>query len=677
MNSDPFTSKKRSSFIDILIVGILLFSFSLYNYIHSCQVFSNFSFDYQIPISWQFTSLLDLWPYRDIYYPYGILFYEKYSTVFFGFLYLLLNPLLFLTVFLTIRRVFKERIAAYIFFIGIFVFINFYTTIEVFNRYGITVSYVLLLAYLFHRYVYLPKKFALLMGVVNGIVFSLVHDQEIYCFLATLFFFITNPMIREGKREFMRKQYYEMFIKNIVLFFIGFILSILPFVAYLFYHNLLMQFGAFLLEIADFGIYAKTPFLPYSGTIDNIFIYIPLLITIFFLIYTFSSYKKELPYSHYVLLSLLLVIILLEQKSMVRSISSQLTFVAFLLGIVLLSEIDTNLLSQRISKLKRIVCYISLLCLIFVVGLQSNKSFVSESIGTVTLGTPLNMQKQLAMQRNQCLSKNIIKLNSQGPIYKEVVDIIKKDKTDAKIFSYLSDPIYYVLFGQIPPYYWTIYEASPLYAQQANIRYMQQENIQYIIYNTDLTRLSDGVPVYARGSMLLRHVLTNFTFFARKGNFIILKKNRKTDIFSTPHMDNSFSTFLLNIDLGAIPKSEGQYKYPLLLDGKNKNIITGQGIEKINEYLSSHTVNSKNIFLILAPVDMHKDIKRIQVEITTKDNKKTTILMNSCSINSSCIINLGNMPLFYKERVLSQIDLDKNFKGTITLLEVKNREKFW
>jgi hypothetical protein len=39
-------------------------------------------------------------------------------------------------------------------------------------------------------------------------------------------------------------------------------------------------------------------------------------------------------------------------------------------------------------------------------------------------------------------------------------------------FSFPGDPIFYILFNQKPPYYPTIYEATPIYAQKKLIKFI-------------------------------------------------------------------------------------------------------------------------------------------------------------------------------------------------------------
>jgi len=65
------------------------------------------------------------------------------------------------------------------------------------------------------------------------------------------------------------------------------------------------------------------------------------------------------------------------------------------------------------------------------------------------------------------------------------------------------------------------------------------------------------------------------------------------------------------------------------------------------------------------------------LEITTDDGMKTTVDYDSCGQNMPCILNLANIPLFYKDRNIKNIQFDKKFNGEIKIIEIKNLGNLW
>lgn len=642
--------------IELIFVFFFLLGFSIYNFLNSCQLFSQLSFDNQIIITWQYTGLAGLLPYKDIYYPYGLLFYFKNINVIFSLFYILLTTGLLFTIFLVIQKIWKERVFSYFFFVTLLIFINLNTSMLVFIRYGVAVCLSLVFAFLFLKDKYLKPSKTFFAGLLTGLIFSLVNDQGIYSVIIFVLFLLSNPIIHTGLSELKKTNYYIQNLKRISVHIFGFCVGIVPLFFYLVRNEMLPQFVSSIIQISNFATYGKTPFIPYSMTLDNIFIYISIFITLFLLVYKFAT-RKTLTINFYIQLALLMVIILLEQKSIVRSISTQITFVSFFLYIFLLKDIDIFLSKINIVLKKRIFVY--LLFVVFVFNLQLSG----------------NLNKTLYDASNKCLSNNLSLASNDSSSYKQVVDIIKKDSKSAKIFSYLNDPIFYILFQQKPPYYFSIFEATPSYAQKENIKYIQDQKVNYIIYNQDMTRIADGVPAYARGNELFKYVINNFSVFDKKNEFTILKKNPGADIFKDKSLNKSpeFKKFLLDIDLAAIPKSEGLYKSSVL----ENYIIYNGDLVNLNSFISRNKTESVNKFIVLTAREYKNNNKFMKIKINTTDNLTTVINFYKCDLNKECIINISNIPLFYKNRNLASIELDNVFIGNIWLVDYVNNDLLW
>ena len=104
---------------------------------------------------------------------------------------------------------------------------------------------------------------------------------------------------------------------------------------------------------------------------------------------------------------------------------------------------------------------------------------------------------------------------------------------NGKVFTFPGEPIFYIMLGQKPPYYPTIYEATPIRAQKELITYIQKENIDVILYNVKTKSIQDEVPDTVRGRLLYEYIRSNYSVERKVGNYLILdRKNKKIKWFT-------------------------------------------------------------------------------------------------------------------------------------------------
>ena len=65
------------------------------------------------------------------------------------------------------------------------------------------------------------------------------------------------------------------------------------------------------------------------------------------------------------------------------------------------------------------------------------------------------------------------------------------------------------------------------------------------------------------------------------------------------------------------------------------------------------------------------------LRLTTDKGYSTTIFYNTCKKNAKCVINLANVPLFYKNRIVVKIITDKDFDGNIEVFETNKKVNLW
>jgi ankyrin repeat protein len=124
---------------------------------------------------------------------------------------------------------------------------------------------------------------------------------------------------------------------------------------------------------------------------------------------------------------------------------------------------------------------------------------------------------------SQCVRKKINNIDKRELAPYNSVEKYLSEK-NAKIFSFPGDPIFYILFNQKPPYYPTIYEATPIYAQKKLIKFIEENKINYVILNIKSTSIQDTVPDKMRARILYEYIMNNFKKEKQIDNFLIFKK---------------------------------------------------------------------------------------------------------------------------------------------------------
>ncbi|MBI2613664.1 MAG: hypothetical protein HYW62_02740 [Candidatus Levybacteria bacterium] len=502
---------------DVVMLLIILSALYFKDFFFSCFNYLNLSFGSQIPLTWDFTSLNNVLPYKDIYFPYGILFYFK-SNIFLAIINFFLPTILFTGIYVFLKKAFVNKLIAFFAFISFYLFISKFTGIENFSRYGIALIIGVLLSFIFYRSPRLTLKASFFIGILIGGVFSLVNDQGLYILSLFFFLLLITPILKRVKLSF------NFLISRIVFSFLGFVIGFLPFLIFLISNNAENGFLLFIKHLPDFSLYAKTPFIPFSTTTDNLFTFGSIFIAVVLLSFKIFFSNKRLSLISFMELGLVFILILLEQKNIIRSIDKQITFIAFFLYIIMFNE----LIKDKVNATLTVLFYLIISGLI-VSGFVLHP-FINYKLGfkreLKSMFFQENLGNFLVIKNNLCLDDNVNKLikNKSTGLEKVKMAIEKASKDPVEIFDYLSDPVFYVLFNQKPPYYFTIFEGTPLYAQESNVKYIKENNINYIIYNNDALSIQDGVPDKARTRLLFKYVLDNFMILDKVENFVIYKK---------------------------------------------------------------------------------------------------------------------------------------------------------
>jgi len=107
--------------------------------------------------------------------------------------------------------------------------------------------------------------------------------------------------------------------------------------------------------------------------------------------------------------------------------------------------------------------------------------------------------------------------------YFEVSEYINSHFEDIGVFSYPGDPVFYLLLGQKPPPYPTVYEGSTVYAQEKNIEYIENRNVEVVIYNSK-AKLVDNIPESVRAPILNSYIYHKYETIETIGEFSLMRR---------------------------------------------------------------------------------------------------------------------------------------------------------
>lgn len=641
---------KREYIVLFIILSILSFP----NLVNLCRSFNLLTYDYQILLAWDYSASTGLLPFKDISYPgYGLLIYYKGQNVIFSLLYYFLTPILLTSLYFILNKVYENRLYSYLSISFLYLFILNVTGFEIFSRYGTTVVTICFFAYLFFYKHLRRKKILFTTGIINGIILPLLNDQGIYMLISFYLLLITDRILADG---LMREigWYFKILIDSIT-YLAGFLLGMTPFLIYFASNGSIYPFFYSFKEIMDISIFAKTPFFHSFGSKDNLFIFFVLFLSISYLSYYLIYKKSKRTLNIYLLVSLIFVLMIFEQKNILRSIDVTFTFISFILLLFIFHELRINLRNCKIPDLKIFIYFINILIIIiFITGFRTN-----DQIKNIVF----------------CQSDKKFEINDKK--FTDVKAVVEKlQGFDGKIFSFPGDTAFYVLFRQKMPYFPTSFEASSIEGQNKLIQYIKENKINYIIYNFKDRAIQDEVPNLARSPILHSYILNNFTLNTRAGDYIIMQRNTiDRDFFTNTKLNKipDFKKYLIQIDLANIPRSEGIYKSKYLSDNKLKIVKSSSSLNEINNYLAGNKIDSSYKFVVIKfknPTNKQKSI----LHIDTKNKLSTDIQFNTCGEKNVCIINLSHIPIFYKQRILNSISIDYNSKiENISLIELKNK----
>lgn len=626
-------------------------------------------FDLQEFLLWNYSSTHNLLPYKDLSYPYGIFNYYKNYNLFFEIIFYLIIPTLFTIVYLLFSKIFKDKYILYFSFTIFYLFILNLVGFQTFGRYGLFIIFSLLISYILYKFKKITLKLLFYLGVFLGLFFSLINDLGIYLIFYSIFIILVYKILFREKNDLLKFIFYRELVIQYFFLALGIFMGIIPVMIFLKYQGSTYYYMELLKSIGETVVVAKTPFFSFIDSPANIFTISILYFALFYNFLKVFFYKHKLTLSSFFQITLIFCILMMEQKSMIRSIDRQITFVSLILLMFLLYEFLNKI---KISyQMKRFLYIFILITVTVIYGLNIE----NQKINLLTLSKNYKL-----LITNQCYDNNIQTFLEQNPIYTTIINYLKKQKDfKGKVFSFSTgNSAFYTLLKQKPPYYNAIFGGSSYIKQNSTIKYIEENEIKYITLNTNKKSIHDGVPDFIRQSHLFSYILNNYYPVIVIGDHIILRNEKNKDFFTSNKLKQKkeYINYLLNVNLSNIPYSEGFHKFDAFKNN-SELLIQENDVNKINSFLKNNILYSTNKIFVLIPRNdnLTKTLNHISIKI--KNGNSTTIHYKSCKKGAACILNLINIPLFYKNRIIEKIALDNEFKGTIKIFDLKKQGILW
>lgn len=652
---------------DYLIAFILFFFLSLPYIIDVCSGYLKYYyFDIQEFLLWDYTAINNIMPYKDIFYPYRLLNYFKNYNLLFSLSNYLIPVFLFMITYFFFKKIFKEKLILYFSTIVFYLFTLKLAGFQTFSRYGLLVTFSLFISYVFYSKKNLTNYSLVYLGIILGLLATILIDQGFYLIIFFIFIFLLNKFILIKKESFSLLIFLAGIIKKLIFILIGFSIGIIP--VFVVYNGSFSHYFSYFKDVGEIVVVSKTPFFSFIDSPANIFTLSILFFSIFYNFLKLFFLKHTFRLSSFFQTTLIITILIMEQKSIIRSIDRQITFVSLILLMFMVYEL-TNTFINRIRN-RKIIYMITITVVVILYGFKvevpiNNYSYLFRNFVLLTI--------------NRCFDNNLKIFSVNNPSYAKIINLLRNQKGfNKKVFSFSTgDSAFYVLLNQKPPYYNAIFEGASYEKQNLSINYIQDNKIEYIVLNTNKSSLQDAVPDYVRQSFLFEYILNNYQPFAAIGDHLILRKDKANDFFASKILKQAkdYESYLLDVYLYRIPYSEGLYKYNYLKNNNKLIIQADAGV--INSFLKINNFSSNNKVVVLTPNANTRLQSLSFAKFQIAGGDFATVYYNACNKNEICIINLSRIPLFYKDRLITEIIFDEQYSGKIEIFDVKNPGNLW
>jgi hypothetical protein len=505
-----------------------------------------------------------------------------------------------------------------------------------------------------------------LIGIVCGAIFALSTDQGV---LSLLYFTggICISFMQYAKRKSVRETV-ESHARMIISFTVGYVIGILPLLLYLVRAGALSSFISAFIQLFMIGSYAKIPFIPYAMQKENILVLLILLGGVVSVLYTlFLDKKKTCKERDYVQMALVFALFLIELKNIMRPMVYPVMLYAFFVFVTLWEDIKERA-KKYISPVHTNLYYSQILILfILILGLQGYIRTKLFSFPTIHTNISLKVRDVFqTLKGSSCISNkfsaNALPLQEN---YREVLEYIKNElQYSGKVYSFPSDPVFYVLFEQQPSPYLNGYDGSPSFAQKKTIQFLIDKNVEYVVYNTSDTTI-DGVPFVLREPELHKYIVTHYAQVEKVIEPFVLLRKSTGDLYNEEFLPEKLASSGRTINLEMLPHAYNDRKTLYT------PIVMANTIVELNSYIQNNPVESENILIEIQPSLSTAEYTRLLIH--DDSGYDTEIVYRSCPVGKKCLIPLKIIPYFYLQRKINGIRIDEAFQGTISLFRMSEK----
>ncbi|MBP7768305.1 hypothetical protein KA082_00525 [Candidatus Woesebacteria bacterium] len=592
--------------------------------------FSDLSFDAQSLLTWQYAAQSGVIPYKEVFYPYGLLQYYSDSSAALQGISVLLCSIYFFVIYQSLAVVTRSKRTALAILLLFFLFVGRFTGFLSFVRYGGALVFGLWLV-LQSVYRSVEKKsIQVQLGVLSGLLLTLFLDQGVYA--VGLYCAVSVLLSVQKSKPFSVGALLRSLLMQGQLFSMGFLLGSAPLWIFLLYFGALTGFIHTLQYLPELSIYAKAPFFSSFRKPEIIFITSSCIAGVWFLTQRIVVDKKKLQAGEYFVYVTTLLLLLVSIKNVVRLIDREITPFAVLNGVyiffLMLKKDSIGFFGIGKKGMLALICLFFLVLQPFFVDTQfRQRSF---------------KQKTVFDQVSQLLVTN--------PRFEQVLTTLRaQNDFSGHVFSYPTDPIFYILLKQKPPHYFQTYDASAQRAQLEQIKYIEEKNVSYVIYNTSIPALQDAVPDYMRSNTLLKYILTHFTARTQSHEFLLLVRSSSADFLTDAQFPAQLKEELSHVNFGSVPLSEGIHVLSLL---EKKPVIAFKYLSGVERtiYFPEKSIQANEVALSLSC----QTTTTQSITMTSVDGVVTTVSVD-CREQYPVVINLGRVPVFFTDRKLQSI----------------------
>lgn len=505
-------------YFDVYLVFIIAFLIFLPGSVNYCESITELNYDTQNFLLWSYFKDLNIIPIKDTYYPYGLIFGYSSSIKWVYLIYTLISPLIFTSIYIIFKYLFGNiRFLSVLLFV-IFCLLTFGLTsnVQQINRYLFPMAAITLFYYIYSKVN--EKYLAFVFGVIGGL--SIFYDPGTGMTITLLgflslgyFYFVHNTKEKTNNiRSFI--------LKNILLYFAGLFVGILPLAVFVLLNNMLSEFIRFIKDIVSLSSFAKTPLLVLRK--HNMLIFsILTLQTIYILSFMRNKFKDYSKYYLFVFLSNYLIFLIYLQKYFIRNMPN-IMFVYCIFALILMLYPLTIKFKNKIRDKLNYTAVVIIFTLIFIISFNIPLN-PSKHISDIRKGFIMLTNKNFLNDR-MCDLQNINwNYGDKTYIYNKVVNYLNTMYPNKTVYSYPQDPVFYLLLKQKPPPYLNAYEGSPLHAQSETIKYLINNNVNIVIVNLKSENV-DSIPETVRVPELNKYIYSNYKQIKSIDNFMILKK---------------------------------------------------------------------------------------------------------------------------------------------------------